>query len=128
MFLTRCYTKANGNFSGDLKHHLVSYQLDGLEMVPLNHGSLLCHGNDSPVAQGICERADVIKEQVQVNSDSTSSQNSESGTGQEMPGTNYSRGELEAQCNTSQIFTFAFQAFLSYKKVHTALHCFSLAL
>lgn len=91
----RCYTKANGNFSGGLKHHLVPCQLDVLEMVPLNHGSILCHGNDSPAPQGICERTDVIKEQVQVNSDSTSSQNSESGTGQEMPGTNYSRDSVQ---------------------------------
>ncbi|KAF4072128.1 hypothetical protein AMELA_G00270790 [Ameiurus melas] len=91
----RCYTKANGNFSGGLKHHLVPCQLDVLEMVPLNHGSIRCHGNDSPAPQGICERTDVIKEQVQVNSDSTSSQNSESGTGQEMPGTNYSRDSVQ---------------------------------
>ncbi|MCJ8733445.1 hypothetical protein PDJAM_G00223520 [Pangasius djambal] len=91
----RCYTKANGNFSGGLKHHLVPCQLDGLEMVPLNHGSLLCRGSDSPAPQGICERADMIREQMQVNSDSTSSQNSECGTGQEVPGTNYSRDSVQ---------------------------------
>ncbi|KAK3569586.1 hypothetical protein QTP86_002160 [Hemibagrus guttatus] len=85
----RCYTKANGNFSGGLKHHLIPCQLDGLEMMPLNHGSLLCHGNDSSAPQGICERVNVIREQMQLNSDSSSSQNSESGTGQEVSGINY---------------------------------------
>lgn len=95
--MIRCYTKASDNFSGDLKHQLVPCQLDGLEMVPLNHGSLLCHGTDSPAPQGICERMDVDREQMQVNADSKSSQNSESVTGQEVPGTSCSRGEPEAQ-------------------------------
>ncbi|KAI5615951.1 cell adhesion molecule-related/down-regulated by oncogenes precursor, partial [Silurus asotus] len=89
----RCYTKANGNFSGGLKHHLVPCQPDGLEMVPLNHGSHLHHSKDSPVQQGTCERVDVIREQMQVNSDSTSSQSFESGT--EVPGTNYSRDSIQ---------------------------------
>ncbi|KAK2848195.1 hypothetical protein Q7C36_009877 [Tachysurus vachellii] len=82
----RCYTKANGNFSGGIKHHMVPCQLDGLEMVPLNHGSLLCHSNDNSAPQGICEAVDVIREQMQVNLDS--SQNLKSGTVQEVPGIN----------------------------------------
>ncbi|GAA6106584.1 cell adhesion molecule-related/down-regulated by oncogenes [Tachysurus ichikawai] len=89
----RCYTKANGNFSGGIKHHLVPCQLDGLEMVPLNHGSLLCHSNDNSAPQGICERVDVIREQMQVNLDS--SQNLKSGTVQEVPGINYSGDSLQ---------------------------------
>ncbi|KAF7699184.1 hypothetical protein HF521_003926 [Silurus meridionalis] len=89
----RCYTKANGNFPGGLKHHLVPCQPNGLEMVPLNHGSHLHHSKDSPVQQGTCERVDVIREQMQVNSDSTSSQSFESKT--EVAGTNYSRDSIQ---------------------------------
>ncbi|XP_053356547.1 cell adhesion molecule-related/down-regulated by oncogenes isoform X1 [Clarias gariepinus] len=95
----RCYTKANGNFTGGLKHHLVPCQLDGLEMLPLNHGSLLCHGNDCPEPQGNCERADGIREQMQVNSDSTSSRSSQSGTEQEVQGIIFSKDS--AQCVNS---------------------------
>ncbi|XP_060779498.1 cell adhesion molecule-related/down-regulated by oncogenes isoform X2 [Neoarius graeffei] len=91
----RCYTKANGNFSGGLKHQLVPCQLDGLEMVPLNHGSLLCHGTDSLAPQGICERMDVEMEQMQVNADSKASQNFEGITGQDVPDTSYNRDSVE---------------------------------
>uniref|UniRef100_W5LK41 Cell adhesion associated, oncogene regulated n=1 Tax=Astyanax mexicanus TaxID=7994 RepID=W5LK41_ASTMX len=50
----RCYKKANGNFSGTLPlmHHMAPCQLDGLEMVPLNHGSPRCRGEDSPQLRG----------------------------------------------------------------------------
>uniref|UniRef100_A0A8B9RB93 Cell adhesion associated, oncogene regulated n=1 Tax=Astyanax mexicanus TaxID=7994 RepID=A0A8B9RB93_ASTMX len=50
----RCYKKANGNFSGTLPlmHHMAPCQLNGLEMVPLNHGSPRCRGEDSPQLRG----------------------------------------------------------------------------
>lgn len=95
--MTRCYAKANDNFSGGLKHHLVPCQLDGLEMVPLNYGSLQCHDNESPAPQVMCEQVAVSREQMQVSSDSASSKNSESGTRPELPATSYSKGEPEAQ-------------------------------
>ncbi|XP_072550746.1 cell adhesion molecule-related/down-regulated by oncogenes [Salminus brasiliensis] len=54
----RCYTKANGNFSGTLPlmHRVAPCQLDGLEMVPLNHGSPRCRGDDSPQHHGSSEQ------------------------------------------------------------------------
>uniref|UniRef100_A0A3B4C4Z7 Cell adhesion associated, oncogene regulated n=1 Tax=Pygocentrus nattereri TaxID=42514 RepID=A0A3B4C4Z7_PYGNA len=60
----RCYTKANGNFSGGtlpLMHRVAQCQLDGLEMVPLNHSSLRCSGNDSPQFHGNSEQEAAVE-------------------------------------------------------------------
>lgn len=95
--MIRCYTKGTDNFSAGLKQHMVSCQLDGLEMVPLNYGSLLYHGNDFPAPHGICEQVDVVREQMQVKLDLTSSQSSDSGTRQEEPDAGYSKGEPKSQ-------------------------------
>ena len=63
-FVTRCYTKANGNFSGGtlpLMHRVAQCQLDGLEMVPLNHSSLRCRGDDSPQLHGNSEQEAAVE-------------------------------------------------------------------
>ncbi|XP_066541545.1 cell adhesion molecule-related/down-regulated by oncogenes isoform X2 [Hoplias malabaricus] len=60
----RCYTKANGNFSGGtlpLMHRVAPCQLNGLEMVPLNHGSLCCRGEDSPQLHGNSEQEPAVE-------------------------------------------------------------------
>uniref|UniRef100_A0A8C9WSV9 Cell adhesion associated, oncogene regulated n=1 Tax=Scleropages formosus TaxID=113540 RepID=A0A8C9WSV9_SCLFO len=46
----RCYTKANGSFSGGslpIMHHLTPPLQDGLELVPLSHVTSHCHNSDN---------------------------------------------------------------------------------
>lgn len=76
-------------------HHLLPCQLDSIEMVPLSRASFRCHDNNGILQHyGNCEQEDGIREEMQEELASTSSQNSQSLTEELEQSTNHEQGEM----------------------------------